>query len=457
MLQLLRVYGNREIVDIKGCPQGSTPANCPKTGHEQIWFVTQHDPVWIYVTTPADKYDWEMAQVSKEVADSTQFAAELFPLLIKLGGFTMGLSSRLAAVLISSVLDALGEQGMRSAKGEEMQSAIDIIKGIGLDVFVAKFTDGLFGKGRDVKLPKELETGVERSMPRARAVVAETDAALVEGELKANKARLVQDDELAAKGYHTEVDVVSEGQQHTWRQKTDGNWCRFSDDPLCVGQINSAVDAAAHEHPPNFTRDLAAAGVTKRARNKLGKETLSVNDLVVLHGPASPVSTDWMRVRSAVDRGGYELRITPASEYGLDGYIRYHIRAPGLGKEGYPIPLAPEWMNHGANDIEGFMRARLKQGYTVRFQVARNTFGGAELRPWFEQLLQHGDSATLGRVALDQGNVERFLKDITYKVETYRYVGGRTQHEIWQATMQTGLPPAGGIVNRGLPLIKIKG
>src|SRR5205823_2759561 len=155
----------------------------------------------------------------------------------------------------------------RSAKGEEMQSAIEIIKGVGLDVFVAHFTDGLFGKGRDVKLPRDLETGVERATTRGRAVVAETNAALVESELRGNKARLVQDEELANKGYHTEVEVVSEGQPHTWRQKNDGTWCRFSDDPLCVGQINSSVDAAAHEHPPDFKRDLATAGVTTRARN----------------------------------------------------------------------------------------------------------------------------------------------------------------------------------------------
>jgi hypothetical protein len=41
----------------------------------------------------------------------------------------------------------------------------------------------------------------------------------------------VTDTQLASDGYRLEVDVVSEGQVHTWRRTTNGEWCRFT--PLC--------------------------------------------------------------------------------------------------------------------------------------------------------------------------------------------------------------------------------
>ena len=164
--------------------------------------------------------------------------------------------------------------------------------------------------------------------------------------------------------------------------------------------------------------------------------------------PAAPeVSTGWIKVGAPVQRGGAhlprpageELQITLASEYGIGGYVRYHIRAPGLGRESFPIPLAPEWMNHGANNIEDFMRAQREAGFTVEFGATRATFSGQELRPFFDHLLRHGNAAQLGRVALDQGRVERFLKSITYEIKAYRVILGRQEITRSRATMETGL------------------
>jgi hypothetical protein len=442
-----QIYGNREILDIKGCPK---PEGCSQGDPErEIWFILKRDANWIYKSTGFlfDRFNW---RVFGEVAESTQLAAELFPFLLKLAGFSLGLSSRLAAIVAGAILNALGEQGTRSARGERMQSALEVIKSVGLEVFVGHFTERLFGARPGRALAGDLDQATELAVVRARREVARTDAALIERELRAGKARAVTDPQLASEGYRLEVDIISEGQVHTWRRTTNGGWCRFTSNPLCVGSLSNA-DEAAKLLPPSFERDLAAAGVSAEARRTLGQQTLSVNDLVARNPARGEVKTGWIYVRKIVRRGGDELRIWRARLYGVLDYIRYHIRAPGLGKESYPIPLAPTWMNHGANDIENFMRARRAEGFDVKFKVTRTTFGPDELRPFYEEMLRVGSPDTLGRLANDQAKVEDFLKEITYEIVLYRRVGPRGQHEVWRATMVAGPPPLGTQVRREVP------
>jgi hypothetical protein len=448
----------REILDIKACPKGSEDRCARGDPLRDIWFILKRDPNWIYFSRDQriDRFDWILHAVSGQVAESTQFAAELFPYLLKLAGFSLGLSSRLAVILTSEILSALGEQGVRAARGEKTQSALEVVKGIGFGVVTSHFLGRLFNKSPGRALEQNLEEATERAAARARVEVARTDASLVERKLRAGRASAVKEPDLIADGYRIEVDVISEGQKHTWRQKIDGTWCRFSDGELCVRQLSDAVDDVARQRPPTIERDLAAAGVSAQALRKLGKNTLSVDDIVAVRQAAQPTKTGWIRVAAAVERAGFERRIYPASVYGLDDYVRYHIRAPGLGGEGFPIPLAKTWMNHGANDIEGFMRAQLKKAFTVEFNVTRTTFAGGELRPFFEDLVQRGSKKTLGRLALDSGRIERFLKSITYDIRLYRRVGNRAESQLWRATMETGTPPLGNTIRLGLPLERVQ-
>lgn len=447
----------REILDIKACPRGSEDRCARGDPLRDIWFILKRDPNWIYFSRDQrfDPFDWILHAVSGEVAESTKFAAELFPYLLKLAGFSLGLSSRLAVILASEILGALGDQGLRAARGEKMQSALEVVKGIGFGVVTAHFLGRLFNKNSGRALKQNLDEATEKAAARARLEVARTDASLVERELRAGKASAVKDPDLVADGYRIEVNVISEGQKHTWRLNRNGSWCRFTTDPLCVRKLSDAVEDAARQHPPTIVRDLAAAGVSAQARRVLGKSTLSVDDIVALHQAARQVETGWIRVASAVERAGFERRIHLASVYGLDDYVRYHIRAPGLGAEGFPIPLAKTWMNHGANEIEGFMRAQLKRAFTVEFNVTRTTFAGAELRPFFGDLIQQGSKETLGRLAIDSARIERFLKSITYDIRLYRRVGNRAESQLWRATMETSPPPLGNTIRLGLPLERV--
>jgi hypothetical protein len=236
--------GNREVVDIKGWGEWGNPSADPTA---DIWYILRRDWSWIYHTTGAVRpFDWHIGKVAGEVADNTKFAAELFPLLLKLGGFSLGLSSRLALIVASEIVTALGEQGLRSARGEQMQSAFEVATGIGLGIFVGAVTNRMFGH-TESKLAGDLDNVAEQAAAKGRAEVAKTDAALVEKQLKAGEARTVTDPDLVSQGYRLEVEVASEGQMHTWRQQQNGWWCRFSEDPVCVTQINDAVDHVAAE------------------------------------------------------------------------------------------------------------------------------------------------------------------------------------------------------------------
>jgi hypothetical protein len=170
----------REILDISACPRGSED-RCPKGDPlRDIWFVLKRDPNWIYFSSDQrnDSFDWLVAAVSGQVAESTQFAAELFPYLLKLVGFSLGLSSRLAVIVASEILSALGEQGVRAARGEKMQSALEVVKGIGFGVVTAHFLGRLFHKSPGRALEQNLEEATERAAARARVEVARTDASL---------------------------------------------------------------------------------------------------------------------------------------------------------------------------------------------------------------------------------------------------------------------------------------
>lgn len=452
-----QICAPREILDIKACPKGSEDRCARGDPLRDIWFILKRDPNWIYYSRDqrVDPFDWILHAISGEVAASTQFAAELFPYLLKLAGFSLGLSSRFAVILASEIVSAVGEQGVRAARGENMQSAMEVVKDIGFGVVTSYFLGRLFQKSPGRALKQNLEEATERAAARARVEVARTDASLVERELWAGRARAVENPDMVADGYRIEVDVVSEGQKHTWRQNTNGTWCRFTD-PLCVRQLSDAVEDAARQRRPTIERDLAAAGVSAKARGVFKKSTLSVDDIVALHQAAQTAKTGWIRVTAAVERAGFERSIRPGSVYGLDDYIRYHIRPPGLGSEGFPIPLARTWMNHGANTIEGFMRAQRKKAFDVQFNVTRNTFSGEELRPFFEDLIQRGSKETLGRVAIDSARIERFLKSITYDIRLYRRVGNRAESQLWRATIETGPPPLGNPIRLGLPLERVQ-
>jgi hypothetical protein len=186
--------------------------------------------------------------------------------------------------------------------------------------------------------------------------------------------------------------------------------------------------------------DLAKAGVSAMARNAVGGK-LSLN-FVIGRNPAKSMTLGFVKVGPGLVRGGDETLLHAASKYGLSDYIRYHIHAPGLGLEGYPIVLAPTRANQFANNhIETFMRNLRDKGAHVDFGATFATFGGEELRPFITRMLQSGDPKILGRLALDQGRIENFLKSITYDIRVTQ--AGKTS--LYRANITVG-PPGSGML-----------
>ena len=95
----------------------------------------------------------------------------------------------------------------------------------------------------------------------------------------------------------------------------------------------------------------------------------------------------------------------------------FRKRMEYLRREGYPIFFAPTRANQFANNqVEGFMRRQRDAGAAVEFGVTYATFSGEELRPFITRMLNSGDPKILGRLALDQGLIEKFLKAIREQV-----------------------------------------
>jgi hypothetical protein len=359
--------------------------------------------------------------------------------MLKIAGFGMGFSGSFAALLASEVLSSLGEEGLAEARGEKGRSGWEILKGGAFNVLVGHFAGRLLGAPGG-KLAGEAEHVIERAAATARAEVAVADASHVATAIEGGVAREV-DAAIRAKGYVMEVEIVSDGERHIWRKSSEGRWCRFSpeDHPLCVPSLGAVVNSAAARR--NIELDLRQAGVSAVAANKVGGR-LVLDDVIAKMPTVESKSTELIRINADTLRGGDEFAINLASEYGIDDYIRYHIRAPGLGGakvEGFPIPLAPVWMNRGASRVETFMRSKLAGGWAVSYKATRTTFGGDELRPWLLEVFEQQNKLALSRIANDHGRVERFLKSIEYHIEVYR--GGKL--EVYRASMETGIPPAG--------------
>jgi len=366
-----RVYGPRGVMDIKACPRGSEDS-CPRgLAPREIWFVLVRDPNWIYLSPnqSVDDFDWFIQAVSGQVAASTQFAAQLFPFLLQLGGFSLGLSSRLAVILASEILTSLGEQGVRAARGEKMRSALDVLAGIGFGVITSHFAGRLFNTSRGRALTQNLDEAIDIAAVKARVEVARTDTKLVQRELQAGNARLVDDPDLVAKGYQTEVTIVSEGQVHTWRQRVDGTWCRFSNGELCVRELGAIVKLR------QIPRALKAGA---RAVFGAGK-TLT-----------RPRMGQALKAAGAVDPRLLELARTARTDLvnaGVDWGTSNVVTAKVLvdGKEVWIVVDNPEWALHAEGalitEVQELKRAsrglkvEVKQVFSERIPCGENYAG----------------------------------------------------------------------------------
>lgn len=186
--------------------------------------------------------------------------------------------------------------------------------------------------------------------------------------------------------------------------------------------------------------DLATAGVSARASAAAGGHLSLDQVLSRIHAVNSSIS--WTNVGPPIARGGDESLLRALSVYGLSGYIRYHIRGPGTGREGYPILAAPATANQFANHhIEGPMRRWFAAGAAVRFRATYTSFSPAEMRPFVEGMLTSGRPAILTRLALDRGRIEVFLKSIHYEIEVTR----SSQVETHRAGLTLAAPPGGAV------------
>ena len=279
--QVGRRYGSMNIADIyKPGPWVGT-----------VWFFLSDYPSWYYEisTNSFAAKDPFVAEVATEVAENTKLARELFPLMLKVGAFGLGMSASLAAIIASAALNELGEEGSREARGERHRSAWEILKSATVDVVLGHVMNRVFSGGTAAKesaagselvagtAAKESAAGSEvvaafedRAAGAVRREVAATEAPQVAAELRAGRARAVENRALRDEGYVTEVDIVSEGQLHTYRKAKEGTWCRFTRricyEPEEAGSEWDEIIAEREAMVPHGKRVSQETGMKETAR-----------------------------------------------------------------------------------------------------------------------------------------------------------------------------------------------
>jgi hypothetical protein len=200
-----------------------------------LWFHLVDRPQWYYKMSGRAFHERDpfVGEVTRQVADKTQFAQYLMPGLLSIAGFTLGFSARIGLVIAGIVLEELSEEMTRDIEGKEARSPLEILKSAGISLFIDRVTNKAFGgagKALDegAALPAKLEKAADLSAPAVRRELIAGERPLVESALREGTARQVTDPALRAEGYTAEVLIDVDGAEHIYRLAKDGTWCRFS-------------------------------------------------------------------------------------------------------------------------------------------------------------------------------------------------------------------------------------
>ena len=219
-------------------------------GYATVWFSVPGEPAWYYCMS-GDTFirsDPFVTEVARQVADKTQFAQELLPVLLTVAGFTLGLHARLAFVIAGIALEELAEEMRREARDQPGRATSEVfgsmVQNLVIDRIFGKVFDAAGAAGRAGRATPEIERIVDRAVPAVRREIVATEAPTVATALQRGQGRPVTDPALRSRGYVTEVEVVVEGRRHTYRQRADGTWCRSSQ-TICELDLGSEVAEAA--------------------------------------------------------------------------------------------------------------------------------------------------------------------------------------------------------------------
>ena len=154
-------------------------------------------------STPSDSGAFDRmepfaTEVFSQVAESTKFAGELWPLLVEAGGFGVGLAGGWAGIVGGIALSELGEEGVRSARGEPSRSALEMVESVGTAVFVQAVLHLAFDVGPNL-VSKAYRRGATvtiedleaQSASVLRSELVRAESPLVERELYAGRSRPV--------------------------------------------------------------------------------------------------------------------------------------------------------------------------------------------------------------------------------------------------------------------------
>ena len=225
------------------------------TDGSTIWLCIHDRPMWIYSISGFDfirSHDPFVGDVTRQVADNTQWIRHLMPFLLKVAAFGLGFSGSVALIITGIVLDELASEMQADAEGRPGRSPAEILGSAGTQFLVDRLFHGLLGGGGKAataaaaagKAAAKAERIAERAAPIVRKELIASEKPLVKEALESGTARRVTDEVAKKEGHTLEVAIESAGQRHVFKLNKNGKWCRFSS-PICELDLGSEVAAAA--------------------------------------------------------------------------------------------------------------------------------------------------------------------------------------------------------------------
>ncbi len=328
--QIKERYGNILIADIE--------QSGPWEG--TVWFNLPAQPQWFYrmSTVSFRQTDPFVSEVARQVDSNTAFAKDLFPLLLKVGAFSLGLSGRLAFVVGSIVVDEFAEEFRRDVHGEQHRSLSEIFTSAAKSLLIDRVMNRLFGGAEkafaaEAALDEKIFIGLveEPSAKAIRQELANAEATEVADALRAGGGRPVEDAALKGDGYVVEVEIAKDGERHFYRQFENGVWCRFTK-PIC--NIDLHLPESALSPTARFRQLKTKARPAGWYRDRLVLERLAEEYEDVVR--RFPHFEDRLReIGDALRKGETERAARLSAEFDADAQRLKGFEAPGseLGRE----------------------------------------------------------------------------------------------------------------------------
>ena len=241
----------------------------------RVFFRYRDKDLWLYSVGSGHFTDvnTQVREVFGQVADKARFAGLLWPHLVKMMGVGAGFAGGWAATIAGLAIEELGEEGSRQVQGQKPRSVLEIVESVGVQAFI----EGVLHVGMKVSraaVPPRPKPGTlvtigdfqARAAQNLRETLETYEGPIVDRALLEGRARAPKDGDPSIV---REVEVKIDGNNHTYRQKADGTFCRRSPLPEVCDLMPRVTGGTTPKAQTSAADTVPATQLRKELREKL--------------------------------------------------------------------------------------------------------------------------------------------------------------------------------------------